>query len=302
MENLMRIGGTAVLRNPDLSALETPQLKRFAPTIFAKRAIEGVSDNYGHVRTFEIIETMREHGYDCVEVRQSQRRDETRMPFTKHMLKFRKQGQIKGLLKRGDVIPQVVMLNSHDRSSGFHLYAGMFRVVCENGLIVADGQFVEPLKVRHSLSMVQDIVEKAGLLIKGADGVYSIREEMLRVQLTEREAKHFAVQALEHRPPRRAGVLEPATLLTPRRPEDKSNDLWHTFNRVQENMMKGGAATVTEGGRNVNTKGIGRIERDVQVNSALWTLAVDTLNKKGKGTKATKSSAAKKASVEEILA
>lgn len=301
LDNVMKIGGTSVLRNPDLLPLETPQLKRFAPTIFAKSAIEGVSDNYGMVKTFEIIAAMKENGYDCVEVRQSRRRDEGRMPYTKHMVKFRRAGTVKAALKRGDVIPQVVMLNSHDRSSGFHLYAGMFRVLCENGLIVSDGQFVEPIKVRHSLAMVQDIVEKSRELIKGADGVYSIREEMLKVSLTDKEARMFASKALEHRPPRRSGVLEPATLLIPRRDEDKPNDLWHVFNRVQENMMKGGAATITEAGRNVQTKGIGRIERDVQVNSALWTLAVDALNKKGKGTPATKKSAARKASVEEVL-
>lgn len=282
LDNLMKIGGTSVLRNPQLEPLETAQLKRFAPTIFAKRAIEGVSDNYGHVATYQIIEAMKENGYACVEVRQSQRRDESRMPFTKHMLKFRREGTIKALMKRGDVIPQVVMLNSHDRSSGFHLHAGMFRVICSNGLIVADGQFVEPIKVRHSVHMIQDIVKRSTELIKGADGVYTIREQMLAVPMTDRNAIQFANRALEFRPPRRTGLLLPETLLTVRRDEDKPNDLWHVFNRVQENMLRGGNETRTEEGRVAMTKGIGRIERDVQVNSALWGLAVETLNKAGK--------------------
>lgn len=282
LDNMMKIGGTSVLRNPQLEPLETPQLKRFAPTIFAKRAIEGVSDNYGHVATYQIIEAMKENGYACVEVRQSQRRDETRMPFTKHMLKFRREGTLKALMKRGDVVPQVVMLNSHDRSSGFHLHAGMFRVICSNGLIVADGQFVEPIKVRHSVHMIQDIVKRSTELIKGADGVYTIREQMLAVQMTDRSAAQFANRALEFRPPRRTGLLLPETLLAVRRDEDKPNDLWHVFNRVQENMLRGGNETRTEEGRIAMTKGIGRIERDVQVNSALWGLAVETLNKSSK--------------------
>lgn len=296
MDNLMKIGGTEVMRNHDLSALDMPGLKKFAPTIFAKRAIEGVSDNYGHVATFSIIQAMGENGYDLVEVRQSRRRDEALMRYTKHMLKFRKQGSIKALLKRGDVIPQVVMLNSHDRSSGFHLYAGMFRVVCSNGLMVADGQFVEPIKVRHTSHMVQDIVERSRELIKGADGVYAIREQMLGIALTEKSARQFASAAIEFRPPRRKGLLDPATLLVPRRDEDKPNDLWHVFNRVQENMLRGGNDTTTDTGRTVATKGIGRIERDVQVNSALWGLAVDTLNKAGKSTR----KAAKVAADEDI--
>jgi hypothetical protein len=300
IDNTIRMGGTKILRNPDLLPLEDAQLKRFAPTIFAKRPIEGVSDNYGFVNTFDIIKAMRDSGYPCVEVRQSQRRDESKMPYTKHMLKFKHPSTMKALLKRGDVIPQVVMLNSHDRSSGFHLYYGMFRILCMNGLIVSTGELVEPIKVRHSLSMVADIVERSRELIRGADGVYRLREDMLKTMLSDKQAIQFASKALEFRPPRRAGILEPATLLTVRREEDRSNDLWHVFNRVQENMMRGGSATLTENGRAVQTKGIGRIERDVQVNSALWSLAVEGLDKYGKG-KPTAKRSKKQLTAEEIL-
>ena len=124
--------------------------------------------------------------------------------------------------------------------------------------------------------------------IKGADGVYAIRDKMLAVPMTEKVATQFATRALHFRPPRRTGVLEPAMLLQPRRDEDKVNDLWHVFNRVQENMLRGGNETTTPEGRTAMTKGIGRIERDVQVNSALWGLAMETLNKAGKGTPAKK--------------
>lgn len=282
LDSVIRLGGTQVLRNPQLLPLEDAQLKRFAPTIFAKRPIEGVSDNYGFVNTYEIIKAMRESGYLCVEVRQSRRRDEGRMPFTKHMLKFNAPGNI---MKRGDVIPQVVALNSHDRSSGFHLYFGMFRVLCLNGLIVATGELVEPIKVRHSLSMVQDIVARSRDLVKGADGVYRLRHEMLDTMLTDKQAIQFAIKALTYRPSRRKGTMDPATVLIPRRDEDKPNDLWHVFNRVQENIIRGGATTTTEEGRSVQTKGIGRIERDVQVNTALWGLAVESIAKFKKGKK-----------------
>jgi len=284
----IRIGGTQVLRNPDLEPLEVAQLKRFAPAIFSKSPIAGVSDKYGHVNTFDIIKAMNLNGYEIVEVRQSKRRDTEemeaaeRMRFTKHMLKFRKEGNIKKLLKVGDVVPQVVMVNSHDRSSGFHLYAGMFRLVCSNGLIVSDSSFVEPIKVRHTATMVEDIVNRSGMLIKQADGVYSVREDMLAVPLSPKEAVRFATKAIEFRPPRRKGLMTADTLLAVRREEDKPNDLWHVFNRVQENMMRGGNELSTEEGRRAVSRGIGRIERDVAVNSALWELAVDTLQKHGK--------------------
>lgn len=271
------IGNTKVLRNPALDPLSDRQLKDFAPTIFAKGGIPGVSEKYGFVNTKLIIDAMRDSGFDVVEVRQSQRRNTDRMPFTKHMLKFRPNG-IVGKIKRGDVVPQIVMLNSHDRSSGFHLYAGLFRLICENGLMVSDGASVEPIRVPHTIRMVENVVDRSRELIECADGVYRLRGDMLATQLTDKAAVQFARNALEFRPPR-AAILAPETLLVPRRKEDTPNDLWHVFNRVQENMLRGGNETTTEDGRVVMTRGIGRIERDVQVNTRLWALAVQTIAK-----------------------
>ena len=299
VDNLIRIGSTQILRNAQLDPLSDLQLKKFAPTIFQKHAIEGVSDQYGFVSTYEIIKAMRAKNYECVEVRQSKRRDIDRMPFTKHMIKFKHPSTIKALMKLGDVVPQVVMLNSHDKSSGFHLYFGMFRLVCNNGLLVSAGDLVEPIRIRHNIRMVEGIVERSRTMLSGADNVYAVREQMLGMQLSEKEALRFATDALEFRPPRRTGLMLPNTLLTVLRPEDKPNDLWHVFNRVQENMLRGGTTTTTEGNRTVMTKGIGRIERDVQVNAALWGLAMQSLKQRGK---ASAKRGRKALTAEEVLA
>lgn len=282
MENLIKLGGTQILRNPNLLPLEESQVKQFSPVIFAKKPMPGVSDVYGHVPTIDVVRALRDTGFELVEVRQSKRRDESKMGFTKHMLKFAQQGSKGKLKKVGDMIPQVVMLNSHDRSSGFHLYYGLFRLACENGLIVSAGELVEPIKVRHTISMTADIVERSKTLVRGADGVYALREQMLSVEMTQKQAIAYAQESLQYRPPRRTGIMDPATLLQVRRAGDEPNNLWMVYNRIQENMLRGGAATVTEGGRSVNTKGIGRIERDVEVNGKLWEQAVRALEQRGK--------------------
>jgi hypothetical protein len=288
------IGNTKVLRNTDLDPISDKQLKDFSPTVFAKGGITGVSDKYGFVSTIKVIEAMRDTGFDVVEVRQSQKRGEDadeRMNFTKHMLKFRKTGQIKKL-QRGDVVHQVVMLNSHDRSSGFHLYGGLFRLICSNGMMCSDSELVTPIKVPHTINMVRDVIERSIQLVKASDGVYQLRDSMLAVGMTERQQNEFAKAALEFRPPRRAGLLDPKTLLAVRRPEDEADDLWHVFNRVQENMLRGGNDTVTADGKHVRTRGIGRIERDVEVNTRLWSLAVQTI---AKAAASSKKAVAKKA-------
>jgi len=68
-------------------------------------------------------------------------------------------------------------------------------------------------------------------------------------------------------------------LLAPRRSEDNGNDLWRTFNRIQENALRGGMkarnATDEMGrrGRRVSTREVKGIDQDVKLNRALWQLA-----------------------------
>ena len=286
------VGNTQILRNANLDPLSDRQLKQFAPTIFAESGIEGVSERYGHVSTIDIINAMRKNGFEPVEVRQSKRRAEERMAYTKHMLKFRQKGDVRKLTV-GDVVQQAVMLNSHDRSSGFHLYHGLFRLICSNGMLVGDSANVEPIKVHHTVRLVQDIVERSIALIEHGENVLDLRKTMLKTILNERQVNQFAVAALEFRPARRKGVMEPAALLEVRRPEDNKSDLWHIYNRVQENMLRAGNETATETGRMTRTRGIGRIERDVSVNTKLWSLAVQTIEKARKA--AAKGAPAKRA-------
>ncbi len=58
-----------------------------------------------------------------------------------------------------------------------------------------------------------------------------------------------------------------------KRSEDRASDLWTTFNRVQENMTKGGVHGRNHTGRRVTTRPINGIDQNVKVNRALWVLA-----------------------------
>ena len=58
-----------------------------------------------------------------------------------------------------------------------------------------------------------------------------------------------------------------------RRPEDTGHSLWATFQRVQENVMRGGQPGRSPHGRRMHTRPVGSIDRGVSLNRALWTLA-----------------------------
>jgi hypothetical protein len=71
--------------------------------------------------------------------------------------------------------------------------------------------------------------------------------------------------------------VQPDQLLRPRRFEDRRNDLWSTFNVVQENVIKGGVTAIGQDAngraRRVTSRAINGIDQDVKLNKALWVLA-----------------------------
>ena len=102
----------------------------------------------------------------------------------------------------------------------------------------------------------------------------TIVERMERTILDEPQRLEFATQALAVRyPDDRPGTMTPAQLLAARRPEDLGNDLWRTFNAIQENLIRGGLVRRSATGRLTRTRRITGIREDLRVNMALWDLA-----------------------------
>jgi hypothetical protein len=62
-------------------------------------------------------------------------------------------------------------------------------------------------------------------------------------------------------------------LIEARRPEDQGRNLWTTFQRVQENALRGGQPGRTVQGRRMRTREVASIDRGVSLNRALWLLA-----------------------------
>lgn len=271
--------------NKNMDPLSDKEIMRLCPAVFAEAAHPDVSSRYGYVSSKDILGTMRENGFVPTQVNAYHRRSEEAREFTKHMIRFRPDGELRRI-KKGDVVPQIVIINSHDRSSQFQLYGGLWRLVCENGLMVAEGAKVEPLIVRHTTSAVDGLLDATGKLIKQQKYVFEVVDEMSKIQLTEKQAVDFATRSLATRP-ERAGVIDPRELLAARRTEDQPNDLWHVFNRVQENLMKGGLKGITANNRAVVTRGVTSINADIAVNAGMWRVAVEAIERARKSSAAT---------------
>lgn len=264
--------------NANLHALTDGDLQKLCPAAFAEAPRGDVSARYGFVSTVDLLKAMRENGFVPTQVNSYMRRSLEDAAFTKHMIRFRQAGDSLKKLTKGDVVPQIILVNSHDRSSQFQLFGGLWRLVCSNGLMVSEGAKVEPMVIRHTTSAVDGLLDAAGNLIKQQKFVFEHVDAMKGTTLNEKQALQFAADALALRP-ERAGALNSEHLLNVRRTDDEGLDLWRVFNRVQENMMKGGITGVTTNNRAVVTRAIASVNADMQINMGLWRLAVETIDK-----------------------
>ena len=117
-------------------AISDEELRRVVPSIFASQPIEGVSDRYSFLPTSSILRGMRENGWVPVRAEEQSVRTEARRGFQKHLIRFARTEHLQ-TWEKNQVRPEVVLLNSHDKSSAYQLHCGLFRLVCLNGMVVA---------------------------------------------------------------------------------------------------------------------------------------------------------------------
>jgi hypothetical protein len=83
---------------------------------------------------------MRENGWVPVRAQEQSIRTEARRGFQKQVVRFARVEHLQTWEKH-QVRPEVVLVNSHDKSSAYQLHCGLFRLVCTNGMVVSDGSF-----------------------------------------------------------------------------------------------------------------------------------------------------------------
>jgi hypothetical protein len=173
-----------------------------------------------------------------------------------------------------EVVPQIVLINSHDGRGCYRLTAGLYRPVCRNGLLTALGDF-GLIHVPHRGNIVQNVVEAALRIIHDFSRVGEVIERMRGTAMSWERRIEFAQQALQIRySHQQHHPFAPAALLEARRDADQGEDLFTVFNVVQENIIRGGIAGRSALGRVTHSRGIRAIPEDVRINSALWQLAL----------------------------
>ena len=250
------------------------ELKETTPSIFTKKGSDNTSSKYTHIPTDTVIKDLQLLGWNVVDAKEVKARKQ--VGYQKHLVVFRNNDVVINGKDGDTVYPQILLTNSHDGKNSFSFQAGLFRMICENGLVIATKQF-ENYKIRHmgyDFETLQGVIKD---MISNLDLTVESMNKMKETELTEEQTLDFAKQLLETRvagSKNKFGDEAIADILTPQRKEDKGNGLWEVFNRVQENIVEGNFQYLTPGGKLRQARPIKNFRQDMNINAKMYEQAL----------------------------
>ena len=284
--------------------LSKDELREIAPSIFSTKPSPEVSSKYSHIPTDKLIDDMELLGWSPVDAKEVKARTNSTRGYQKHLVVFRNPDivinhNVNGITKDSTsptgwrnsngtfakknsvdtVFPQILLTNSHDGKNAFTFTAGLFRMICENGLVISTNEF-EKVSIRHMgydfdelQKQVTEMVEKLPLTVESMN-------KMIDTQMTQNLIVKFAKDMLAVRFPEdelKRITIDMDEFITPVRPEDKNKDLWSVFNVIQEKIIEGDF-DYTIGSKHRKARQIKNFKQDMDLNSKMFDVALEYVN------------------------
>ena len=271
-------------------ALNDDEIKLLCPVAFKDKMTKaeinklGLSKHYSFVPTMNVVNDLRALGYEVVDAKQVKARKKSTNGYQKHMLTFE---HPKYKVEGKEEYPQILLTNSHDGGNAFTLSAGIFRLVCSNGLVIKTEDYGSARLVHkgYSFEAVQKLVKEFEVTVSE---VLNKITEMKKVQLTKEQQIEFAKQAAllrfkakSYNEDNIADVVSIDDLLNVERKEDAGNGLYEVFNRVQESLVQGKYLYASngkindEGTKTRKARPIKNFKQNIEVNKKLSELAFE---------------------------
>jgi len=223
-----------------------------APAINAEAKQETLTKRFKFVSTKDVIEDVTKLGWTPVSAKQRKNKDVNPL-YAQHMVEFRIDHPIAISHKDDLIYPQISLVNAHNGKSSFRFYAGLFRLVCSNGLVVpvqVGGESLgDGFRIRHDSYDIKEVKSTIEKLVKGIQKsmkpIYALNERTL----TDKEKRNLAKRGLSIRNEIKSSDLREFlnsipdetvdSILTPKRGMDTGNNAWRVFNTVQESLVGG---------------------------------------------------------------
>jgi hypothetical protein len=254
--------------------LSTSEIKERANSIFTETTSPSVSSKFTHIPTFKVVEDMAQLGWSVVDAKQVKARKG--QGYQKHLVVFRNPDVVINGADGDTVFPQILLTNSNDGKNAFTFTAGLFRLVCENGLVISTEQFND-VKMRHMGYTFEELQLQIRAMVEQLPLTVESMNKMKSIKLSEEQAKELATKALTTRFTEeqiQSVKIDLDLLLEPTRPEDKGSDLWSVFNVIQEKILEGDF-TYMSGTRIRKARKVKNFKQDLEINQKLFAMAAE---------------------------
>ena len=283
-----RVRNTVLAKVEKHQALSDDDIRVVCPVAFKETMSDreiaklGLSKHYSFVPTSNVINDLRSMGWECVDAKQVKARKKSTRGYQKHMLTFEHPDY---KTEGAEEYPQLLLTNSHDGGNAFQLSAGIFRLVCSNGLVIKTEDYGSARLVHkgYSFEAVQKLVNT---FIETIDETLTRITAMKQVELDKAQQIEFAKQAAllrftakSYNEDNIGDVVDLDDLLNVERKEDAGNGLWEVFNRVQESLVNGKYNYASNGKVNAadakvrKARPIKNFKQSIDVNKKLSELA-----------------------------
>jgi hypothetical protein len=175
--------------------LKMDEIKENAPSIFTTTSSPDTSEKYTHIPTSIVIEDMEKLGWGVVDAKQVKARKG--VGFQKHLLVFRNNDVVINGVDGDIVFPQILLTNSHDGKNSFTFTAGLFRMICENGLVVSTQEF-ENVKMRHMGYTFEELQERIKEMVERLPLTVESLNKMKSTPIKEKKQLNLLKKHLQH--------------------------------------------------------------------------------------------------------
>lgn len=238
----------------------------FAPTLTQSyRQSQLIPTVPNYIETVDVVNDLQKEGWKIGGVHESRNR-KTRQIDNNYIKLYHPDLTMKNNKGQTECLSNIYLTNSTNGKSALQVDYGLYRLVCSNGAITGVREDVG--RIPHTEKGVRDyqfVINNVNNIAQQALSSFSGFKNKI---LTSKQIQKLAVDALKIRFGKVQNINS-EQLLNTHREEDKGDDLWTVFNRIQENLTKSNMIVDTNGKLLTGTTSV---KQDIAVNQKLYSL------------------------------
>ena len=217
------------------------------------RNVQRIKQKEFYIPTLDVITKLQDEGWKLSGV--AEQRGKNRKITSNYVQLQHPDFAVQNSKGKDEAFTSITLSNSCNGAKPLQMSLGMFRQVCSNGMVTYD-QHAESQNIKHIEINARDLDRFVNSMNSKANKLLTEVNEMKHKGLSIEDMRKLAAEAASLR----YSNIEDINiddLFAVNRVEDKSDDLWTVFNRIQENL----------------THDITNMKEDIKLNQQLFALA-----------------------------